>query len=251
MLQLVCSAGGADLIPTEIHSYDQALAFLGAEKSTEDTFILTLAQLKASDNTHNAQLAQEAVQLIAQHRNSDVLRQGHYAASGRNTMTPQYAYRLLGVDNPENADDEGIVISHQVAVQDHPHRATEFNDALLVIAEQRNSQHLRYQLSSMPGQDVKIQSSSVTTSAWHVPPQEEPRGLNNIGNTCYLNSLLQYLFTVKPVRDMIENFDDHKQILPDDNSAFEKRVADMKVDKDGVRRTQACELSLEHFAPDR
>ena len=35
-----------------------------------------------------------------------------------------------------------------------------------------------------------------------------PVGLNNIGNTCYLNSLLQYLYTVEAVRDIVLNFDE-------------------------------------------
>ncbi|KAI0517830.1 hypothetical protein F5B22DRAFT_635692 [Xylaria bambusicola] len=34
-----------------------------------------------------------------------------------------------------------------------------------------------------------------------------PPGLKNIGNTCYLNSLLQYFYNVKPVREMVLNHD--------------------------------------------
>lgn len=37
---------------------------------------------------------------------------------------------------------------------------------------------------------------------------QSPAGLNNIGNTCYLNSLLQYYFVIKPLREYILGFND-------------------------------------------
>jgi len=35
-------------------------------------------------------------------------------------------------------------------------------------------------------------------------------GLRNIGNTCYLNSILQYLYTIVPIRSLVENLDRYK-----------------------------------------
>lgn len=40
-----------------------------------------------------------------------------------------------------------------------------------------------------------------------LPPESWPTGLDNIGNTCYLNSLLQYYFCIKPLRETILAFD--------------------------------------------
>lgn len=49
--------------------------------------------------------------------------------------------------------------------------------------------------------DGKVDASLLPAENW-------PAGLDNIGNTCYLNSLLQYYFSIKPLRDTILGFDE-------------------------------------------
>jgi hypothetical protein len=44
-----------------------------------------------------------------------------------------------------------------------------------------------------------------------------PVGLENLRNTCYLNSILQYFFTVRPVRDLILNIDEYEMEPTEDN----------------------------------
>lgn len=41
-------------------------------------------------------------------------------------------------------------------------------------------------------------------------PETWPVGLTSHGNTCYLNSLLQYYFSIKPLRDIVLNYDQYK-----------------------------------------
>lgn len=58
-----------------------------------------------------------------------------------------------------------------------------------------------------------------------------PVGLDNIGNTCYLNSLLQYLYTVEPVRDVVLNYPDVELGLFDD-SIQQRRIGGNKMQMD-------------------
>ena len=232
-----------DRLVAELETYDQAIAFLESTPATTYEGIIAMGQFKASENDVNNPLAAKALEIIARHRNSEVILAEAIALGSGKSMSLQYAYTLLGVvENAEEVEDDMIVTAHSIKLQDAPGRATELNEALSIIAESRNSDRLRYTVSSLSGNAVHIGPSSNGYGAFNLSITE-PRGLNNIGNTCYLNSLLQYLFTIKPVRDMVEHFDDYKQVLPSEQEPFSKKVADMHVDRAGVERTQACKTA--------
>lgn len=56
-----------------------------------------------------------------------------------------------------------------------------------------------------------------------LPVASWPAGINNIGNTCYLNSLLQYYFTIKPLREFILNYKSSSNQLTEQSEKFLKR----------------------------
>ncbi|KAF9913343.1 ubiquitin-specific protease ubp2 [Linnemannia zychae] len=72
---------------------------------------------------------------------------------------------------------------------------------LKIIAKARNDPDLN-QLLEQPAED--IQMDDPTLDIYYAL---NPVGLSNIGNTCYLNSLLQYMYTVNEIRETVLNME--------------------------------------------
>jgi len=53
---------------------------------------------------------------------------------------------------------------------------------------------------------------------------QNPVGLANIGNTCYLNSLLQYIYTIKEIRETVLNMDAY--VENEDDPGWKEKVID-------------------------
>lgn len=136
------------------------------------------------------------------------------------------AYRLLQIPD-RTVDDAAILAAYTICVDEAPGQIDTYNRALSIIAKEKNSPMLSSYVSggSTSQSDRKL-------SEW-------PVGLHNIGNTCYLNSLLQFYFTVRPYREMVLDFESHKMDL-DDESLSRKQVGSRKVSRKEVERSQKC-----------
>jgi len=78
----------------------------------------------------------------------------------------------------------------------------------------------------------KALSGSSAGSTMHAP-ETWPVGLVSHGNTCYLNSLLQYYFSLKPLRDIVTDYDQYKM----DTSKSQE-----KLERVGQRRVSTQEI---------
>ncbi|OCH87545.1 cysteine proteinase [Obba rivulosa] len=147
----------------------------------------------------------EAMRALADQRASRVLRQAWEEERGSG-MTPDVAYNTLEV--PRDVDESMLITVFLMRVEDQPSQADRMREAMSVIAEVTDSERLRRFLST--GRDPGDTSSTTAP--------DMPRGLNQLGNTCYLNSLLQYFYTIRDLREAVaplahadtKSFDDSK-----------------------------------------
>jgi ubiquitin carboxyl-terminal hydrolase 25/28 len=142
------------------------------------------------------------------------------------------AYNRLQITE-RNAPDETVLAYYQSLSSGAPAGSQEsYAEALRVIALDRQSNLLLRKLLD-PNADVQVVRSTAN----------EPVGLDNIGNTCYLNSLLQFYYTIRTVREVVMNFDKHRMDLNDpktDEDIKKKRVGGRKVVRSEVVKAQKC-----------
>ncbi|KAL4938145.1 hypothetical protein BDV06DRAFT_61519 [Aspergillus oleicola] len=114
--------------------------------------------------------------------------------------------------------------AYTICVDEAPGQAEKYNKALAILAKETNSPLLSSMVPGMAGKPDR------DLSKW-------PVGLQNIGNTCYLNSLLQFYFSIRPYRNMVLDFENFRMEL-DDESCQKKQVGSRKVSKKEIERSQ-------------
>ncbi|KAJ5334160.1 hypothetical protein MYU51_004635 [Penicillium brevicompactum] len=206
-----------------VTNVEQANVFLGVENGTHDDFVLTMYTTKINDNPATKDVAHKALTLIAESRNSPVL--NHFLLTGETPageMDVSDAYRLLQLPDG-TVDDGAITAGYTICVDDNPGEADKYNQALVIIANHINSASLKAMagISTEPERNMR----------------DWPVGLQNIGNTCYLNSLLQFYFSVRPFREMVLDFERFQMDLNDEESLVKKQVGSRKVTKKEIERS--------------
>jgi ubiquitin carboxyl-terminal hydrolase 25/28 len=188
-----------------------------------------------SDNPTSKDLARQAVALIAEARKSDTLRYFLQTGElGAAEMDVGEAFRLLQILD-RTVDDAAILAAYLVCCTEAPAQIESYRRALGIIAQEKGSAMISNTLAHDAAQSSRN-------------PVDWPVGLRNIGNTCYLNSLLQFYFTVKPFRSMVLNFDEFRMPL-DDESMGKKQVGSRKVSVAEIKRSQRCGYAAHLLTP--
>ncbi|KAI9038196.1 ubiquitin-specific protease UBP2 [Aspergillus affinis] len=207
-----------------VATVEQAQVFLGVNNDTSDDFIMAMYTAKVNDSPSTKELSRRAIELIGEARKSNALK--HFLSTGEMTsgeMDIGDAYRLLQI--PDRTVDEGaIMAAYTICVDEAPAQVETYNQALAIIAKEKNSPLLNSMVSGSAPKPVHNMS-------------EWPVGLENIGNTCYLNSLLQFYFSVRPYRQMVLNFETFKMTI-NEESLSKKQVGSRKVSRKEVERSQ-------------
>ncbi|KAG6907945.1 hypothetical protein DXG01_006803 [Tephrocybe rancida] len=134
--------------------------------------------------------ANEAFRILAEARGSESLMRVWESGKSR-VMTPEKAYDTLEV--PKDTDEYMLITVYNMRMDESPSQFEKMKEAMTIIAEVRDSERLRQflELGRDPGDIIEPTRPDL------------PRGLNQLGNTCYLNSLLQYFYTIKDLREAV------------------------------------------------
>ncbi|KAH8930296.1 cysteine proteinase [Atractiella rhizophila] len=181
----------------------------------------------------------EALNIIATERESDLLK-STWASCKEGPREPamdiEKARLVLG--HMDDMDDEMLLALYDIRIMDSPGLKDQMKTALEVIAKQRNSEALLEFVKT--GQKPSPGAFAAAKAA----RPDFPVGLENIANTCYLNSLLQYFFTIKDLREIILQAD---QFEEDDTSSKLKRVGGREVTKPEIERSRRFIILLQHL----
>ncbi|KAI1377874.1 cysteine proteinase [Hypoxylon crocopeplum] len=226
--------------------FQEALAFFGVSSTsdkTPDWFLVTYYEMARANPTDafKAQ-AQQYLEIIGNYLGHDIVSQidptvlrtfevSEFTPSSHNglgrRMSFSSAAKLLNVET--NYTPEIIHGFVNQSVNDASVDRSKIVEAINVLSDLKRDQgELKqaeelHQLADFVNEtgDVPMlhpQSPSLPNPTTSI---DTPPGLKNIGNTCYLNSLLQYFYNVKVVRDLVLNFDQLKLQL--DEQEVEQR----------------------------
>ncbi|GMM51282.1 ubiquitin-specific protease [Starmerella bacillaris] len=144
--------------------------------------------------------------------------------------TAEEAFHFLRVN--ESVDDQMILMQYSSMMDEAVgDEVFQLRQCVRVIGTQRQSLTLLSAVSMIEKPAFK---------------REGPVGLWNIGNTCYLNSLLQFYYSLEPVREFVVDYAKNNSFgkiseekeVGEDSVAIEKKIGGRKVPAKEIKRSE-------------
>ncbi|KAI8904600.1 hypothetical protein DFJ77DRAFT_443916 [Powellomyces hirtus] len=181
---------------------------LGVTRDASDPNVRWVFGVLAKEDPLGLPSYLEAVSQIALLRSSNDLQE--FVAIEKSKGIPfaaevEGAYATLGMGVTANTSDDMIMSVFTSSVTERPQMEAELKEALRVIAVSRDSSVLLHSLETGEIYDM-AGSEAAKFDSMDMDQKDLPAGLENIGNTCYLNSLLQLYFTIRELRDAVFSF---------------------------------------------
>ncbi|KAL7918783.1 hypothetical protein ACQKWADRAFT_316251 [Trichoderma austrokoningii] len=210
----------------------QALEFLGLSPPNNYSAEQTIRAFreKLARDPSEAGTARSMLLLIAQSSNDDSY-QASLLMEADDKMSLETSKAILGLDTVDGPWQTAVEATKAKLEKSTSKEAKAvYLDALDSIAEHTSSPSLKHAVLELR-HALGLSNSNFDNSDSRASNLNLPMGLHNIGNTCYLNSLLQYLFTVKPIRDIVFNYDSLRLDL-NDESIQARRLGGNKMQMD-------------------
>ncbi|GAA5981496.1 hypothetical protein JCM10908_004128 [Rhodotorula pacifica] len=212
--------------------------------ATEDELVGALQKrLEEVEHAGRRTVLLQSAKTVADYTGSEFFKAVLESAGGQNdgqptkpTMDLDAACRALGIE--KETDDELVLLTYEIRLTDAESESdkVKIKDALRVLAEARKSQTLHRVLQT---------GTHNTDAGWEATVAADPRipvGLTNIANTCYLNSLLQYFFTIREMRETILAFVENPQTDADGEAQI--RVGGRLVSQAEIKRSKRFVILL-------
>ncbi|KAF9102269.1 ubiquitin-specific protease ubp2 [Mortierella sp. GBA35] len=172
---------------------------LGCISNMTDELIIDAFQTQLSHDISTSHPLVDALSEIQKKRKSEALEFEIICRKSEGIVSTEElrsAYRHFEIpDNGEGISSEVLLglIRGSLSADSKEH--------LRIVAKARNDPEL-HRLLELPEEHLVMDDP--TLDLYYAA---NPVGLSNIGNTCYLNSLLQYMYTIKDIRETILNME--------------------------------------------
>ncbi|OQO08017.1 hypothetical protein B0A48_06810 [Cryoendolithus antarcticus] len=211
-----------------VETIEEAYAWLGngLGPQSDDSMVTTIYAVKTDGNKDLEEIGRRAISTIAKERKSDFLNTFLLGGDPNEaSMNVDEALRLLNVEERLEAVDPTIWPT--VFESARADRAGSETERAIAAVQQA----LR---GGKPGDD-----GSPAPETW-------PVGLISHGNTCYLNSLLQYYFSLKPLRNIVLEYEKF-QLDTSKTTKKAERVGQLMVTLQEIKGGQKFAEELRHL----